>query len=668
MGLEIDIAWLTLLLFGSLAVLLALGLPMAFCTGSLAVVFLFLFGNSAILNMMPSRIFPFMTDYQLSAVPLFIFMAAMLEKAGIIEELFDAVYKWLGAVKGGLAAATVLACTALAAMVGVVGATEVTMGMIAPGAAEARLRSEARLRLASRWRDARHPDPAVGHGNRLCGRGAAVARGTPRRLDLPRPAAVRALCRLRPHPLLHQSGARTGIAAGGARQPTRETATPEEHDRADPAHHPRARYHLRRHRNAGGGGGNRHIWGAVRVGVEPPPHLAGDRGGRHRDAEGDRHGDVDLFRRHDVRWLLHREGRPGVRGAVDPRHRSAALRHPDAHDGDPVRARDVPRLGRHPAAYRADLPADHEKPAVGGPVRAARRSQGRRVALVRRHLHGQHANGVPESPVRLLVVLSEERRTARNLNGDDFPRGREFHGSAMARGGTLHRLSANRDLVAAIALCNQRLDGCGCASSLQGLRSSLPVRHPAASSALIRPTADTRVRPDLHEGRSGHGSIAGECRGGAQRADLARALRLLPRRRHPQGGGGAGAQARLPRYPEAGLPHRRRGRSQGPLQDADRGAREPRIHRGDLEEMGPRHAPLSAADDDHEALAAEIRRDPYRRPVEGHDHAGLHERRLGPGHRRAPQGALRWRAFRALRGRGAADHGHGLRLPQGRQF
>jgi tripartite ATP-independent transporter DctM subunit len=131
MGLDIDIAWLTLLLFGSLAVLLALGLPMAFCTGSLAVVFLFIFGNSAILNMMPSRIFPFMTDYQLSAVPLFIFMAAMLEKAGIIEELFDAVYKWLGSVKGGLAAATVLACTALAAMVGVVGATEVTMGMIA---------------------------------------------------------------------------------------------------------------------------------------------------------------------------------------------------------------------------------------------------------------------------------------------------------------------------------------------------------------------------------------------------------------------------------------------------------------------------------------------------------------------------------------------------------
>ena len=131
MGLDIGIAWLTVLLFGSLAVLLMLGLPMAFCTGSLAVIYLFVFGSPAILNMMPSRIFPFMTDYQLSAVPLFIFMAAMLEKAGIIEELFDVIYKWLGAIKGGLASATVIACTVLAAMVGVVGATEVTMGMIA---------------------------------------------------------------------------------------------------------------------------------------------------------------------------------------------------------------------------------------------------------------------------------------------------------------------------------------------------------------------------------------------------------------------------------------------------------------------------------------------------------------------------------------------------------
>ena len=118
-------------MFGGLGALLLLGLPMAFCTGSLAIVFLYVFGSPQMLNMLPSRIFPFMTDYQLSAVPLFIFMAAILEKAGIIEELFDVVYKWLGGLKGGLASATVISCTILAAMVGVVGATEVTMGMIA---------------------------------------------------------------------------------------------------------------------------------------------------------------------------------------------------------------------------------------------------------------------------------------------------------------------------------------------------------------------------------------------------------------------------------------------------------------------------------------------------------------------------------------------------------
>ena len=109
MGLDIDILWLTVLLFGCLGALLLLGLPMAFCTGSLAVIFLYVFGTGSVLNMLPSRVFPFMTDYQLSAVPLFIFMAAVLEKAGIIEELFDVIYKWLGAVKGGLASATVIA-------------------------------------------------------------------------------------------------------------------------------------------------------------------------------------------------------------------------------------------------------------------------------------------------------------------------------------------------------------------------------------------------------------------------------------------------------------------------------------------------------------------------------------------------------------------------------
>jgi tripartite ATP-independent transporter DctM subunit len=55
----------------------------------------------------------------------------MLERAGIINDMFDVIYKLLGGVKGGLAAATILASTILAAMVGVIGAAVVTMGIIA---------------------------------------------------------------------------------------------------------------------------------------------------------------------------------------------------------------------------------------------------------------------------------------------------------------------------------------------------------------------------------------------------------------------------------------------------------------------------------------------------------------------------------------------------------
>ena len=131
MGLEVEIGWLTLIMFGSLLVLLAAGLPLAFVTGGLACVFLYLLADAKTLNILPSRIFPLMTNYQLSAIPLFIFMAAMLERAGVIKDMFDVIYKLLGGLRGGLASATIIASTMLAAMVGVIGAAVVTMGIIA---------------------------------------------------------------------------------------------------------------------------------------------------------------------------------------------------------------------------------------------------------------------------------------------------------------------------------------------------------------------------------------------------------------------------------------------------------------------------------------------------------------------------------------------------------
>lgn len=128
---DVRIGPLTYLMFGSLAVALMMGLPLAFVTGGLGVMFIYLVGDSLMLNIVPSRIFPMMTNSDLAAIPLFIFMASMLERAGLIEEMFSVVYKWMGGLSGGLATATILASTILAAMVGVIGAAVVTMGIIA---------------------------------------------------------------------------------------------------------------------------------------------------------------------------------------------------------------------------------------------------------------------------------------------------------------------------------------------------------------------------------------------------------------------------------------------------------------------------------------------------------------------------------------------------------
>ena len=127
----LDISVLTWIMFGGLVVLLMAGLPLAFVTGGLGCVFIYMIGDQAMLNIVPSRIFPMMKNSDLSAIPLFIFMAAMLERAGIIEEMFAVVYKWMGGLRGGLAAATIVASTILAAMVGVIGAAVVTMGILA---------------------------------------------------------------------------------------------------------------------------------------------------------------------------------------------------------------------------------------------------------------------------------------------------------------------------------------------------------------------------------------------------------------------------------------------------------------------------------------------------------------------------------------------------------
>lgn len=74
------------LMLGPLAVALRAGQPFSFVTGAPACITLFVFGNAAMLNTLPSRIFPLITGLQLSAIPPFIFMAWVLERAGVIAD------------------------------------------------------------------------------------------------------------------------------------------------------------------------------------------------------------------------------------------------------------------------------------------------------------------------------------------------------------------------------------------------------------------------------------------------------------------------------------------------------------------------------------------------------------------------------------------------------
>lgn len=126
-----SVATLSLLFVACFFVTLLAGLPLAFSTGAVAVFFAyFLFGEPG-LTLIISRVFTLMGNYVLVSVPLFIFMACILERAGIAEQIFRAVHVWSGRLRGGLAVAVIVSCALMAAMVGVIGAEIVTMGVVA---------------------------------------------------------------------------------------------------------------------------------------------------------------------------------------------------------------------------------------------------------------------------------------------------------------------------------------------------------------------------------------------------------------------------------------------------------------------------------------------------------------------------------------------------------
>ncbi len=121
----------TYVLVGSIFALLLTGLPLAFVTGLVALVFTFgWFGPNA-LPLVTSRIYGFITEYSLVAVPMFVFMASLLDRSGIAKDLFTGMRVLAGRMPGGVALQTLAVAVFLAAMSGIIGGEIVLLGILA---------------------------------------------------------------------------------------------------------------------------------------------------------------------------------------------------------------------------------------------------------------------------------------------------------------------------------------------------------------------------------------------------------------------------------------------------------------------------------------------------------------------------------------------------------
>jgi len=120
-------AWM----FLALTILLMAGFPVTFTLLGVSLTFGMIGFGWDFFNLLPLRIWGRMGNVTLAAVPLFVFMGVMLERSGLAEELLDTMGLLFGRLKGGLAISVVVVGALLGASTGIVGATVVTMGLLA---------------------------------------------------------------------------------------------------------------------------------------------------------------------------------------------------------------------------------------------------------------------------------------------------------------------------------------------------------------------------------------------------------------------------------------------------------------------------------------------------------------------------------------------------------
>ena len=127
---------LPLLLFAVVVLALLAGYPVAPTLGGAALLFAFVGGAFGVfdlrdLGFLPNRVFGIVTNQTLIAVPLFVLMGVTLERTRIAEALLNSLAQLLGGIRGGLGLAVTVVGMLLAASTGIVGATVVTVGLLA---------------------------------------------------------------------------------------------------------------------------------------------------------------------------------------------------------------------------------------------------------------------------------------------------------------------------------------------------------------------------------------------------------------------------------------------------------------------------------------------------------------------------------------------------------
>lgn len=121
----------TILMFGAILVGLAMGHPVAFVLGGVATIFGFLGWGPDALYIFTGRVFDAATNHILIAIANFILMASFMGKSGISERIFRSMMYLFGPMNGAIALAAIVWCALEAAATGVIGASVVSMTILA---------------------------------------------------------------------------------------------------------------------------------------------------------------------------------------------------------------------------------------------------------------------------------------------------------------------------------------------------------------------------------------------------------------------------------------------------------------------------------------------------------------------------------------------------------